>query len=75
MSSWDKVVSECTINKIPFRCFQEDRATPMGTGPNAGDCLSLFLVFGDSTVRSTVKVYVEFTFRILDQVRAMHESS
>ncbi|KAK9215013.1 hypothetical protein WN944_007016 [Citrus x changshan-huyou] len=54
---------------------EEDRATPMGTGPNAGDCLSLFLVFGDSTVRSTVKVYVEFTFRILDQVRAMHESS
>ncbi|XP_024039478.1 uncharacterized protein LOC18041477 [Citrus clementina] len=54
---------------------QEDRATPMGAGPDAGDYLSLFLVFGDSTVRSTVKVYAEFTFRILDQVRAMHESS
>ncbi|KAH9753436.1 TRAF-like family protein [Citrus sinensis] len=46
---------------------EEDRATPMGTGPNAGDCLSLFLVFEDSTVRSTVKVYAKFTFRILDQ--------
>ncbi|GAY69169.1 hypothetical protein CUMW_269930, partial [Citrus unshiu] len=43
---------------------QEDRATPMGTGPDAG--LSLFLVFGDSTVRSTIKLYAEFTFRILD---------
>ncbi|KAH9687462.1 TRAF-like family protein [Citrus sinensis] len=43
---------------------EEDRATPMGTGPDAG--LSLFLVFGDSTVRSTIKLYAEFTFRILD---------
>ncbi|GAY57508.1 hypothetical protein CUMW_179970, partial [Citrus unshiu] len=34
---------------------QEDRDTPMGAGPDAGDYLSLFLVFGDSTVRSTVK--------------------
>ena len=67
------MIQHCTINKIPFRYFQEDRATPMGTGPDAG--LSLFLVFGDSTVRSTIKLYAEFTFRILDPVRAMHESS
>ncbi|KAH9687507.1 TRAF-like family protein [Citrus sinensis] len=46
---------------------------PMGTGVGAGDHLSLFLALGDSTVES-VKVYAEFTLRILDQVGAKHRS-
>ncbi|KAH9687492.1 TRAF-like family protein [Citrus sinensis] len=46
---------------------------PAGIDIGAADHLSLFLALGDSTVES-VKVYAEFTLRILDQLGAKHKS-
>ncbi|ESR46025.1 hypothetical protein CICLE_v10001923mg [Citrus x clementina] len=46
---------------------------PRGNGCGDGDHLSLYLALGDSTVDG-IKVYAEYTLRILDQLGAKHKS-
>ncbi|ESR46019.1 hypothetical protein CICLE_v10003193mg, partial [Citrus x clementina] len=49
------------------------RLYPMGNGFGDGDHLSLFLALADSAVEA-VKVYADYSLRILDQVGEKHKS-